>query len=68
MSSRVERVMRCSGAVAVLVSGLGLAACGDGGGSTTAAAPVSVTNTQQQESITHSDIVLPSSVQVVTAK
>lgn len=70
MSSRqvslLQRAVRRGGLwVALAVAVEAMAGCGDGGGTATStAAAVSPT----AQTITQSDIVLPSSVQVVTAK
>ena len=63
MSSLVQRVaVQCSGALVAVTACVGLAGCGDGGGAVSAETPVT------SQTVTQSDIVLPSSVQGATAK
>jgi hypothetical protein len=69
MGLQVQRV-QCAGAIgAMSFLVMLLAGCGDGGGAAAAASSSSVTGGSSETSVvTQSDIVLPSSVQVVTAK
>lgn len=64
MSSKICWAVQRSGVVVAMMICLPLVGCGDGGGM--AAAPAAAATTTQ--TITQSDIVLPSTVQVVTAR
>ncbi|MES2888552.1 MAG: hypothetical protein V4739_11140 [Pseudomonadota bacterium] len=66
MSSKTSwAAVQCSGMVVAVTTCLALVGCGDGGGIAAAPAAESTTTTQ---TVTQSDIVLPSTVQVVTAR
>ena len=70
MESQVRRIVRSGSVVLASVALVGLLGCGGGGGGDGAGAASGPTSGQTPSSspVTQSDIVLPSSVQVVTAK